>query len=85
MGEGLTALLCVGTWLVAAPLLLVAQVWFYGVRRYRCPGCGGRSLRFLVFRSAPWRKPFPVPVRWYACEGCAARFCEAEGVWEREG
>jgi hypothetical protein len=53
-------------------LLLAAQGLYYSVRRYPCPTCGRRELRFLIFRSYPWRKTSPGPVRCYACQSCAA-------------
>jgi hypothetical protein len=64
-------------------MLFAAQVSYYAVRRYPCPACGRRQLGFLLFRSSPWLRTFPVPVRRYKCECCSAGFEEAGGEWER--
>jgi hypothetical protein len=88
MSDRQTALLVIGLWAAACLLYMTAQVLYYRSRRYPCPACGGRGLRFLVQRSSPYLRvnsfPGPVRVHRYACDQCPAQFCETNGEWERE-
>jgi hypothetical protein len=66
-----------------ALLLTAAKARYYAARRYPCPACGNRRLRFQWLRSYPWVRSNPAGLSRYRCEGCLAAFQEAGGEWER--
>ena len=83
MRDVLWGLACCGCWLAGLSTLLATQAWYYRRRRYRCPACGRPALRFLMWRSSPWRRSDP-PVRRYTCGSCGAAV-EAGGVFPDDG